>query len=196
MCTIHPHPLIQVYDDCFTLTPFEFLGQAMRTEWRDLRNCNLVHLSDKVCKRPWNFERIPNSAIEGQDKALIFTSTKVACLAACLNEVSLSFSRLASKCVIDPSLRKWLRIVWKKDLLLFGENLDHLGLTRFFQPTLFQENFVCRSAEYNYVTLQCKLSDVDRRTVRNDFPQFDSSQFALTRQDGVDYFENLCLQSE
>ena len=43
--------------------------------------------SDKVCKRPWNFERVPNKMIEGHDKALIFTSTKEACLAACLNEV-------------------------------------------------------------------------------------------------------------
>ena len=44
--------------------------------------------SDRVCKRPWNFERVPNKMIEGHDKALIFTSTKEACLAACLNEVS------------------------------------------------------------------------------------------------------------
>ena len=43
--------------------------------------------SDKVCKRPWNFERVPNKMIDGHDKALIFTSTKEACLAACLNEV-------------------------------------------------------------------------------------------------------------
>ena len=58
---------------------------------------NIVHLliinpsssrSDKVCKRPWNFERVPNKMIDGHDKALIFTSTKEACLAACLNEVS------------------------------------------------------------------------------------------------------------
>ena len=43
--------------------------------------------SDRVCKRPWNFERVPNKMIDGHDKALIFTSTKEACLAACLNEV-------------------------------------------------------------------------------------------------------------
>ena len=43
--------------------------------------------SDQVCKRPWNFERVPNSIIQGHDRALIFTSTKEACLAACLNEV-------------------------------------------------------------------------------------------------------------
>ena len=40
-----------------------------------------------MCKRPWNFERVPNKMIDGHDKALIFTSTKEACLAACLNEV-------------------------------------------------------------------------------------------------------------
>ena len=48
--------------------------------------------SDRVCKRPWNFERVPNKMIDGHDKALIFTSTKEACLAACLNEVSVLHS--------------------------------------------------------------------------------------------------------
>jgi len=95
--------------------------------------------SDKVCKRPWNFERVPNKMIEGHDKALIFTSTKEACLAACLNE----------------------------------------------------NNFVCRSVEYNYVTLQCRLSDYDRRTPVDDFKPID-----LVEAQGIDYFENLCLEAE
>eukprot|EP00096_Caligus_rogercresseyi_P012186 TRINITY_DN5030_c0_g1_i3.p1 TRINITY_DN5030_c0_g1~~TRINITY_DN5030_c0_g1_i3.p1 ORF type:complete len:923 (-),score=211.16 TRINITY_DN5030_c0_g1_i3:445-3213(-) len=94
--------------------------------------------SDKVCKRPWNFERVPNKMIAGHDKALIFTSTKEACLAACLNE----------------------------------------------------RNFICRSAEYNYVTLQCRLSDHDRRTVRKDYAPVD-----FVDAQGVDYFENLCLSA-
>ena len=46
--------------------------------------------SDRVCKRPWNFERVPNKMLQGHDKALIFTSTKEACLAACLNEVRIA----------------------------------------------------------------------------------------------------------
>jgi len=95
--------------------------------------------SDKVCKRPWNFERVPNSIIQGNDRALIFTSTKEACLAACLNE----------------------------------------------------RNFVCRSAEYNYVTLQCRLSDYDRRTVQDNL-----QPVTLVEAQGVDYFENLCLSHE
>merc|ERR1719189_1950574 len=95
--------------------------------------------SDKVCKRPWNFERVPNKNIDGHDKALIFTSTKEACLAACLNE----------------------------------------------------NNFVCRSVEYNYVTLQCRLSDYDRRTPVDDFKPIE-----LTDAQGIDYFENLCLEAE
>merc|ERR1719288_17830 len=95
--------------------------------------------SDRVCKRPWNFERVPNKQIEGNDKALIFTSTKEACLAACLNE----------------------------------------------------QNFVCRSVEYNYVTLQCRLSDFDRRTPLDDFKPIE-----LVDSPGIDYFENLCLQTE
>lgn len=44
--------------------------------------------SESVCMRPWSFERVPNKVIRGLDNALIYTSTKEACLAACLNEVS------------------------------------------------------------------------------------------------------------
>ncbi|PSN36834.1 hypothetical protein C0J52_14247, partial [Blattella germanica] len=48
--------------------------------------------SDNVCLRPWAFERVPNKMIRGLDNALIYTSTKEACLAACLNECHLSDS--------------------------------------------------------------------------------------------------------
>ncbi|TRY63939.1 hypothetical protein TCAL_10951 [Tigriopus californicus] len=51
------------------------------------------------------------------------------------------------------------------------------------------KNFICRSAEYNYVTLQCRLSDYDRRTVKEGLQAAE-----LTPAQGVDYFENLCLQ--
>lgn len=91
-------------------------------------------LSENVCLRPWSFERVPNKMIRGLDNALIYTSTKEACLAACLNE----------------------------------------------------HRFTCRSVEYNYVTLQCHLSDSDRRTT-GQYVQFVDAQ-------GVDYFENLCLK--
>lgn len=43
--------------------------------------------SENVCLRPWAFERVPNKMIRGLDNALIYTSTKEACLSACLNEV-------------------------------------------------------------------------------------------------------------
>lgn len=43
--------------------------------------------SENICMRPWAFERVPNKIIRGLDNALIYTSTKEACLAACLNEV-------------------------------------------------------------------------------------------------------------
>lgn len=42
--------------------------------------------------------------------------------------------------------------------------------------------------EYNYVTLQCHLSDSDRRTT-GQYVQFVEAQ-------GVDYFENLCIKGE
>ena len=54
-----------------------------------------------------------------------------------------------------------------------------------------QRNFVCRSAEYNYVTLQCRLSDYDRRTVQDNL-----QPVTLVEAQGVDYFENLCLSHE
>ncbi|KAK5649576.1 hypothetical protein RI129_000605 [Pyrocoelia pectoralis] len=90
--------------------------------------------SENVCLRPWSFERIPNKMIRGLDNALIYTSSKEACLAACLNE----------------------------------------------------HRFTCRSVEYNYASLECHLSDSDRRTT-GQFVQFIDAQ-------GVDYFENLCLK--
>ncbi|XP_030759036.1 uncharacterized protein LOC115884555 [Sitophilus oryzae] len=90
--------------------------------------------SENICLRPWAFERVPNKMIRGLDNALIYTSTKEACLAACLNE----------------------------------------------------HRFTCRSCEYNYITLQCQLSDTDRRSA-GQFVQFVDAQ-------GVDYFENLCLK--
>ena len=45
--------------------------------------------------------------------------------------------------------------------------------------------------EYNYVTLQCRLSDYDRRTPVDDFKPID-----LVDSEGIDYFENLCLEAE
>lgn len=60
-------------------------------------NCNwlcnyILSISDNVCLRPWSFERVPNKMIRGLDNALIYTSTKEACLAACLNEVCSTIS--------------------------------------------------------------------------------------------------------
>ena len=50
-----------------------------------------------------------------------------------------------------------------------------------------QRRFVCRSAEYNYITTKCHLSEHDRRSV-DEFVELVDAQ-------GVDYFENLCLKS-
>lgn len=49
--------------------------------------------SENVCMRPWSFERVPNKMIRGLDNALIYTSTKEACLSACLNEVCIGSTR-------------------------------------------------------------------------------------------------------
>ena len=43
--------------------------------------------TENVCNRLWAFERFPNKVLRGLDNAIIYTSNKEACLAACLNEV-------------------------------------------------------------------------------------------------------------
>ncbi|XP_063872644.1 uncharacterized protein LOC135107016 isoform X1 [Scylla paramamosain] len=91
--------------------------------------------SDKVCNRPWTFERVPNKELKKHNDAQIFVSSKEYCMAACLNE----------------------------------------------------RRFVCRSAEYDYVTLQCQLSQYDRRSAVEGLEMVD--------REGVDYFENLCLSA-
>lgn len=62
-----------------------------------------------------------------------------------------------------------------------------------FRPKILlssqQVRFVCRSVEFNYVTLQCHLSEYDRRSP-GAFP------IDLVDTQGVDYFENACLQCE
>lgn len=52
---------------------------------------------------------------------------------------------------------------------------------------LNERRFVCRSAEYNYITTKCHLSEHDRRSVDDSVELIDAQ--------GVDYFENLCLKS-
>ncbi|UXI21189.1 DET1-like protein [Sarcoptes scabiei] len=54
---------------------------------------------------------------------------------------------------------------------------------------LNEVRFVCRSVEFNYLTLQCHLSEYDRRSPVG-FPQ------ELIHVQGIDYFENSCLRSE
>ena len=53
-----------------------------------------------------------------------------------------------------------------------------------------ESSFVCRSVEFNYLTLQCQLSEFDRRSFSSGFP------VELVDQQGVDYFENSCIECE
>lgn len=67
--------------------------------------------SENVCLRPWAFERVPNKMIRGLDNALIYTSTKEACLAACLNEKrfvcrSVEYDYNNMKCVLSDYDRR------------------------------------------------------------------------------------------
>ncbi|XP_031632719.1 uncharacterized protein LOC116346678 isoform X2 [Contarinia nasturtii] len=67
--------------------------------------------SDNICMRPWAFERVPNKIIRGSDNALIYTSTKEACLSACLNEKrfvcrSAEYDYNNMKCVLSEADRR------------------------------------------------------------------------------------------
>ncbi|XP_067136518.1 uncharacterized protein tyn [Centruroides vittatus] len=53
---------------------------------------------------------------------------------------------------------------------------------------LNEVRFNCRSVEFNYVTLECRISDVDRRSSYENIKLSDAQ--------GVDYFENNCLQND
>lgn len=51
---------------------------------------------------------------------------------------------------------------------------------------LSEVRFVCRSVEFNYVTKECRLSEFDRRSP--------GVYVHMVESQGVDYFENACLQ--
>ncbi|KAK0159676.1 hypothetical protein PV327_010769 [Microctonus hyperodae] len=51
---------------------------------------------------------------------------------------------------------------------------------------LNENRFICRSVEYNYASLRCSLSEVDRRSFGKDIQFIDAP--------GVDYFENFCMK--
>ncbi|XP_055840957.1 uncharacterized protein LOC129908488 [Episyrphus balteatus] len=81
------------------------------------RSANMYYMvklqlrSENVCLRPWSFERVPNKIIRGLDNALIYTSTKEACLSACLNEKrfvcrSVEYDYNNMKCVLSDSDRR------------------------------------------------------------------------------------------
>ncbi|XP_036339172.1 uncharacterized protein LOC118748682 [Rhagoletis pomonella] len=81
------------------------------------RSANMYYMvklqlrSENVCHRPWAFERVPNKVIRGLDNALIYTSTKEACLSACLNEKrfvcrSVEYDYNNMKCVLSDSDRR------------------------------------------------------------------------------------------
>lgn len=53
-----------------------------------------------------------------------------------------------------------------------------------------EAGFVCRSAEFNYLTSACQLSEYDRRSFSGGYP------VELVDQQGVDYFENSCIECE
>lgn len=94
-----------------TLCQLQNQTQALNPTAQPQRSNSMYYMvklnirSDNVCMRPWNFERVPNKIIRGLDNALIYTSTKEACLAACLNEVKF-FSLWHSLSELDISFSR------------------------------------------------------------------------------------------
>ncbi|XP_049887185.1 uncharacterized protein LOC126381758 [Pectinophora gossypiella] len=132
------NPLTPVQETRCLLQNDTQANNPMATPQRSVNTYYMVKLqvrTESVCLRPWAFERVPGKALRGLDNTIIYTSTKEACLAACLNE----------------------------------------------------KRFPCRSAEYEYGSMRCALSDSDRRTAQH-FVQ-------LVDTPGTDYFENLCLKA-
>ena len=63
--------------------------------------------SDRVCDRPLSFERVPKKMIKGQNTTVLNTTSKDACLDACLNEVgdlgsnnNISFKKLPLRTLV------------------------------------------------------------------------------------------------
>lgn len=98
------HKIKCILTQCFILIKLYFSFQETQCQLQNetqannpsataQRSVNMYYMtklqlrSDNICLRPWAFERVPNKMIRGLDNALIYTSTKEACLAACLNEV-------------------------------------------------------------------------------------------------------------
>ncbi|GBP89807.1 hypothetical protein EVAR_64785_1 [Eumeta japonica] len=132
------NPLTPVQETRCLLQNDTQANNPMATPQRSVNTYYMVKLqvrTENVCLRPWAFERVPGKALRGLDNTIIYTSTKEACLAACLNE----------------------------------------------------KRYACRSAEYEYGSMRCALSDSDRRTAQH-FVQ-------LVDTPGTDYFENLCLKA-
>lgn len=79
---------LTIYTYCtYLYNLFFFLQRSVNTYYM----VKLQVRTESVCLRPWAFERVPGKALRGLDNTIIYTSTKEACLAACLNEVTIQF---------------------------------------------------------------------------------------------------------
>ncbi|CAO1408371.1 unnamed protein product [Diamesa tonsa] len=100
-----------------TLCQLQNDTQAMNPSANAQRSNSMYYMvklnirSEQICMRPWTFERVPNKVIRGLDNALIYTSTKEACLSACLNEKnficrSVEYDYNNMKCVLSDADRR------------------------------------------------------------------------------------------
>lgn len=110
--------------------------------------------SDNVCLRPWSFERVPNKIIRGLDNALIYTSTKEACLSACLNEKrficrSVEYDYNNMKCVLSDSDRRTTG--------QFVQLVDAQG-TDYFENLCLKPGQACKNTR-NFPTPRIGVSD-------------------------------------
>ncbi|XP_022255878.1 uncharacterized protein LOC106471553 [Limulus polyphemus] len=99
-----------------------------------------------------------------------------------LNKIHISSGRLCNRlCAFERVPNNFLRGL---DKAIFYTSTKNACLA----SCLNELRFVCRSAEFNYITSECHLSEYDRRSP--------GVFVELVEKPGVDYFENTCLQPE
>ncbi|XP_042908270.1 uncharacterized protein [Parasteatoda tepidariorum] len=134
--------------------------------------------SDHLCDRLWTFEWIPNKILRGLDNAIIFTSNRESCLAACLSEVrfvcrSVEFNVVTHECHLSEFDR---RSPGANVHLVDSQGIDYL------ENFCLQSSMVCPGPKhYNYLQVGLSQAAVTSYVQYNYYP--DKQIVVNSRQD-------------
>ncbi|GIY18454.1 uncharacterized protein CEXT_798671 [Caerostris extrusa] len=143
-----------------------------------LRKCCKFVFSDQLCDRLWTFEWIPNKILRGLDNAIIFTSNRESCLAACLSEVrfvcrSVEFNSVTHECHLSEFDR---RSPGANVHLVDSQGVDYL------ENFCLQSSMVCPGPKhYNYLQVGLSQAAVTSYVQYNYYP--DKQIVVNSRQD-------------